>query len=341
MKTIFAGMMLALICSTAWARFGGLMNAEVTERTSISDPAKAVRNANEEWIALRFPALEGTRSPCCWKGKWVSSREVGCRLKKEHQSYGTRSDSPLTENVIAYARISAGEVGSLQVVGEHCPMEADGARVAWIGNVDSTASLNWLEGVARSNNNAAKGTALYALALHRSTEASDRLYALAKEPHGELAGEAIFWLGDRRGVDGFEALNRLLSELPNGAARQEINFALAQNGSNPAIDLLSGISRTDRDPEQRGNALFWLAEEFPEKAPDLLLEALADEQDEEVQEQAVFAISQLPPEIGTPMLLELARDEHKSRELRRQALFWLANSDDEEAVAALADLLSR
>jgi HEAT repeat protein len=58
-------------------------------------------------------------------------------------------------------------------------------------------------------------------------------------------------------------------------------------------------------------------------------------------EEAVFAISQLPGETGTRMLLELAKDEQKPREVRRQALFWLANSDDENAVAALADLLTR
>jgi len=246
MKTQLAGVMLALIMGTAWAQVGGLTNAEVIEQTSINDPAKAVQTTQGQWIAFSMPVVDGTRSPCCWHGQWANFREVGCSLEKQHESYGTSSDSPLTENVIAYARVTEGEVRSLRVVGEQCPVEGDGARVTWIGSVDSAASLNWLEAVARSNDHDSMDySALYAMSLHASKDASERLYSLTKEPNGELA------------------------------------------------------------------------------------------------EEAVFAISQLPGDPGTQMLLDLAMDEQRPREIRRQALFWLANSDDDEAVAALADLLTR
>jgi hypothetical protein len=246
MKAKVTGMLLALLTGTAWAQVGGLTNAEVIEQTSITDPGKAVQTAQGQWIAFSMPVVEGTRSPCCWHGQWSNFREVGCSLEKQHESYGTSSDSPLTENVIAFARVTEGEVRSLRVVGEQCPVEGGGARVTWIGSVDSAASLNWLEAVARSSDHDSMDySALYLMSLHASKEASERLYALAGEPDGELA------------------------------------------------------------------------------------------------EEAVFAISQLPGETGTRMLLELAKDEQKPREVRRQALFWLANSDDENAVAALADLLTR
>ena len=246
MRVKLAGMLLTLISGAALAQVGGLMNAEVSERTSISDPAKAVHSVNGPWFAFSLPVLEGTRSPCCWKGKWSSYREMGCSLEGAHQSSGTRSDSPLTENVIAYARITQNEVRKLLVVGEQCPVEGDGAKVTWLGSVDSTASLNWLEAVARSNDHDSMDySALYAMSLHASKDAGERLYSLTKEPNGELA------------------------------------------------------------------------------------------------EEAVFAISQLPGDPGTQMLLDLAMDEQRPREIRRQALFWLANSGDDEAVAALADLLTR
>jgi len=38
--------------------------------------------------------------------------------------------------------------------------------------------------------------------------------------------------------------------------------------------------------------------------------------------------------------MDLARDKQVSRVVRRQALFWLAQSDNDETVAALAQLLS-
>ena len=246
MKAKVTGLLLALLAGTAWAQVGGLTHAEVIEQTSITDPGKAVQTAQGQWIAFSMPVVEGTRSPCCWHGQWSNYKEVGCSLEKQHESYGTSSDSPLAENVIAYARITQNEVRSLLVVGEQCPVEGDGAKVTWLGSVDSTASLNWLEAVARSEHgDSLSYSALYALALHRSKDACKRLYTLAGEADGELA------------------------------------------------------------------------------------------------EEAVFAISQLPVETGTQMLLELARDQQKPREVRRQALFWLANSDDDKAVAALADLLTR
>jgi hypothetical protein len=41
------------------------------------------------------------------------------------------------------------------------------------------------------------------------------------------------------------------------------------------------------------------------------------------------------------MLLDIARDADAPRAARRQALFWLAQSDDDEAIEALAALLTR
>jgi len=246
MKAKVTGLLLTLLTGTVWAQVGALTNAEVIEQTSITDPGKAVQTAQGKWIAFSMPVVEGTLSPCCWRGQWSNFKDVGCSLEKQHESYGTSSDSPLTENVIAFARVTQGVVRSLRIVGEQCPVEGDGEKVTWLGSVDSTTSLNWLEAVARSDHgDSLSYSALYALAMHRSKDASERLYALAGETNGELA------------------------------------------------------------------------------------------------EEAVFAISQLPGETGTQMLLELARDQQKPREVRRQALFWLANSDDDQAVAALADLLTR
>ncbi len=134
---------------------------------------------------------------------------------------------------------------------------------------------------------------------------------------------------------------QLLAELPKGDTRRQINFALAQNQTPAAADLLFEISKTDADPEQRGQAMFWLAEEYPREAREWLLEVIRSEQDADVLEQAVFAISQLPGDSGDQVLLSLARDGQTPRAVRRQALFWLAQSDNDASIAALTELLSR
>ena len=77
--------------------------------------------------------------------------------------------------------------------------------------------------------------------------------------------------------------------------------------------MLFEISKSDSDPEQRGEAMFWLAEAYPQQAQGWLLEVLETEQDEDVLEQAVFAISQLPDGAGDQALLELAQNKRASQ----------------------------
>ena len=338
MKASWLSLALVILSGNSWAQSGELYNAEVTENTSVTNPARVMKEAEGQWLAFSLPALAATRSPCCWKGKWSGMGEAGCSLESKHQSYGTRSDSPLAENVIVFSHVHDGKVQDLRVVGESCPVDANGARVIWIGSVDDTAGLDWLETVARSGQDAA---ALFALALHKSPQAGQRLYALAKDTEGELSEEAIFWLGESRGDQGFKSLKQLLAELPRGDERRAINFALAQNNTGSAADLLFEISQSDSDSEQRGEAMFWLAEGYPQQAQDWLLELIKTEKDEDVLEQAVFAISQLPDGAGDQVLLELAKDSHTPRVVRRQAIFWLAQSDNDSSVAALTELLTR
>lgn len=341
MRTILSGLALALFTSAALAQVPGLENAEVEDQTSFSNPTKAVRKTGSGWIAMEFPAIEGTHSPCCWQGNWTSQREIGCSLDKDYHSYGSTSESPLEDSVIVYARAEKGQVDQLRITGAQCPMDAGGQQVTWIGETDDDDALDWLQSLASSEPEDVAHASLWAMALHASDKAGDQLYSLARKTDGELAGEAIFWLGEARGQDGYELLEDLLDELPPGETRRQINFALSQNSSEQAGELLSDIARNDRDAEQRGDALFWLAEERPELAQKLIVEVIETERDDEALEKAVFAMSQLPPETSGPMLLALAQDKNAPREARRQALFWLSHSDHEESVSALTDLLTR
>jgi HEAT repeat protein len=106
------------------------------------------------------------------------------------------------------------------------------------------------------------------------------------------------------------------------------------------MQLLEQIAQTDKDAEQRSDALFWLAQEYPQQAKPILVKFLQNERDDDALEQAVFAISQLGDNSGDELLFELARYKNASREVRRQALFWLAQSDNDATVSALAHMLS-
>jgi len=342
MNTKWLSLILLILSSHSWAQAGALFNADVSENTSVANPAKVMKSAEGQWLAFSIPAKADTHSPCCWTGKWNGMGEVGCSLEARHQSYGTRSDSPLADKLIVFGQVNEGVVQKLRVVGESCPVDADGAQVTWIGDVSVTGGLDWLESVARSaRGKSVSGSALFAMALHRDPDAGTRLYSLAKKMDGGLSEEAIFWLGESRGQQGFELLKKLLAELPRGERRREINFALSQNKTSAAAELLFEISKSDPDPEQRGEAMFWLAQAYPQRAKGWLLEVIDKETNEDVLEQAVFAVSQLPDDMGDRVLLELAQNSQAPRAVRRQAIFWLAQSDNDSSVAALTELLTR
>lgn len=309
--------------------------------SAATDPAETIRSSGDGWVAIEFPAIEGTASPCCWRGPLQGRGEFGCSLEQDHYSYGIASDAPPEDTIVAYARVREGEVAKLKVVGRQCPMDAGGESITRLGGTDDRAVLDWLEALARDGRQRdVSHPALWALALHASDSAGERLGSLAREANDELAEEAIFWLGEARGQAGYETLEDLLDQLPPGETRRHINFALSRNSSAEALTLLARIARDDRDPEQRGEALFWMAQEYPAAAQEYISEVIENEDDPEILEKAVFALSQLPPDTAGPALLDIAKDDSLPREARRQALFWLAHEGDEDSIAALTEMLT-
>jgi hypothetical protein len=104
-------------------------------------------------------------------------------------------------------------------------------------------------------------------------------------------------------------------------------------------DLLT-LARDQRAPrESRKQGVFWLSQAAGDKAVQGLSDLVDDDSDDrEVREHAVFALSQLPREQGVPILIKAART-NKDPKVRRQALFWLGQSDDPRALALFEEIL--
>ena len=66
--------------------------------------------------------------------------------------------------------------------------------------------------------------------------------------------------------------------------------------------------------------------------------AIDNDPDTEVKKKAVFALSQLPKDEGVPKLMDVARN-NKNPEVRKQAMFWLGQSNDPRALKFFEDIL--
>lgn len=103
--------------------------------------------------------------------------------------------------------------------------------------------------------------------------------------------------------------------------------------------LLSLARATQVPEERRRSAIFWLGQAAGAAATSAL-DSIAIDRDgsREVRKQAVFALSQRPASEGVPILLRIARTD-RDPEIRRTAIFWLAQSEDPRALELFEELL--
>lgn len=105
---------------------------------------------------------------------------------------------------------------------------------------------------------------------------------------------------------------------------------------------LMRIARNERRPRNvREGATFWLGQLAGEPATRGLTELVGDDSlDRKVRESAIFALSNRRDGEGVPALINVVRTS-KDPQLRRNALFWLANSKDPRALDLIEELLTK
>ena len=290
--------------------------------------------AKDGWFAYSIPAAKNTHSMCCYN----QGKQSVCDLNKSQHGYGSSSDSPLTENIHVLVNLEQGQVNQIMPVGDHCEIKAEGITVDWLTNVSEKQSIQWLKSQAMDHKNDHHNGSLYVLSLHQGKQAAEALYDLADNNAGDYSEQAVFWLGQRQ-QDGFEYLKSLYQDLPVGEVRRKLNFALSQNKTLEAVDLLKSIAQNDNDDEQQADAIFWLSQtDDVDELPEFLVELMSASNKQAVKEKAIFSLSQINNDEANDALMKLVKD-HQDAEVREKALFWLAQNSPEKAKIAALEVL--
>jgi len=122
-------------------------------------------------------------------------------------------------------------------------------------------------------------------------------------------------------------LSLAYSDASTGAVEDAVLPAMLAGVPEVWRDLLSLARDRDVASGVRKSALFWLGQEAADAAVIGLADVAGDRDEEQgVRNAAIFALSQRPADEGVPILMELARTGDEP-ETRRQAMFWLAQSD--------------
>lgn len=332
----------ALVVTPLTAEPPAVRDATWIQRTA-TDPAPLVAaagRAGAEWLAWTVPGTPRSIELCCFDRDWRNRR---CTLEGREGGWGSsRADGALEPTAAAelhvLVEIDRGLPLRVRSLGADCPIEGRGRTLTWLDGVTPEASLAVLGRWVRTAPDEVADGALAAIAYHLGAGA-DRLFGALADHSGlerERRETLYFWAGEARGHAGFELLDRRFDAERSADLREHMLFALTQNGSREAFARVRRAAVDDREPEVRSQALFWLAESGGPGVASFVLERIAADPSAEVREQGVFALSQL--EEGVPELLRLLR-ERREPEVRRQALFWLAQSEDPRALAALEEVL--
>ncbi len=291
------------------------------------------------WVTWRVAAVDPAPAWCCFSWNMGRVTESACDLDRNSSGFGNHDEQVNdTGEIQLYAKFRDGEPTRIRALSPMCPVRSP-VIVTDLGLVDGDQSIDWLgRYIGRSDK--LSGNVLGAIAAHEGDRAIGVLVDTAENARSyEIREDAIFWMGNLRANETIAHLERYMFDDPSPDIREKAAFAVSQSDAPNKVELLVRQGREDRDPDVRGEAWFWLAETGAPEAEAAILYAMREDRDEDVREEAVFALSQLPGDRGVMALLGIVRDKGVERELREEALFWLADSESDLALAEIEKLL--
>jgi hypothetical protein len=162
----------------------------------------------------------------------------------------------------------------------------------------------------------------------------------------DAGGLPVIWLQNIKPAESVAWLVKTINQTPTLRDNRDRGFegalsALSLHAGDDATRALLALAKNDARKDVRGRALFWLAQRASSAdAVAAIRNAVENDPELEVKRKAVFALSQLPPDQGVPLLIEVARN-HRDREVRRQAMTWLGQSNDPRAVRFFEEVLAK
>jgi HEAT repeat protein len=216
--------------------------------------------------------------------------------------------------------------------------------VFWLSEVHSDRALAALDSILHgAKDNELREKAIFALSNTNTTRGVQvlREFALSDAPE-ELRAKAVFWLGQssRRSADNTAFLKSVFDKTDS----EEIQNAVIQAMSEAPGDegtrwMLSVVENPKQPVEVRKKALFWAGQRHSLDVATLI--PLYDRlDDDELKEHFIFVLSERRESAATDKLIAIARSD-KNTEMRKKALFWLAQKNDPRAKQLLMEIINQ
>ncbi|MGI8400261.1 MAG: HEAT repeat domain-containing protein [Gemmatimonadaceae bacterium] len=152
-----------------------------------------------------------------------------------------------------------------------------GSDVVDLGTVSAHEAADYLVSIAQTEKGSMGSKAIFPATIADSAVIWPALLNLARNADvpRNTRTQSVFWLGQAAGDAATRGLNDLvLDNRIDREVREQAVFALSQRPRDEGIPALIAVARTNKDPEIRKKALFWLGQSNDPRALDLFEELL-------------------------------------------------------------------
>jgi len=152
-----------------------------------------------------------------------------------------------------------------------------GGDVVDLGMVPAREAADYLVSLAQTERGSMGEKAVIPATVADSADIWPALIKIARNPDVPRSTRtaSVFWLGQAAGDAATRGLNDVVGD--NGVdreVRESAVFALSQRPRDEGVPALIAVARTNKDPEIRKKALFWLGQSHDPRAIDLFEELL-------------------------------------------------------------------
>ena len=155
-----------------------------------------------------------------------------------------------------------------------------GSDVVDLGTVSAHDAADYLVSIAQTDKGSIGSKAIFPATIADSAVIWPALLKLARNADvpRDTRSQSVFWLGQAAGDAATRGLNDLVVDNSvDREVREQAVFALSQRPREEGIPALINVARTNKDPEIRKKALFWLGQSNDPRALDLFEELLTKE----------------------------------------------------------------
>ena len=232
---------------------------------------------------------------------------------------------------------------------EDCPDEDDDERIAALNallQMDEERAVPILEKVLARRDECSvilRRKAVFLLAQKEGEGTAQALLrVLETDPDQEVREQAVFWLSQVHSDDAIDALEKIVMSSRDMEIREKAIFSLSQQGGERATAILRRFAgQNDAPSELREKAIFWLGQAQRGGNLRFLMDLYRQLDDEELKEKVIFSVSQVHGDSSARWLMGIATDAKEPIEMRKKALFWVAQSDGGMALDELFGLYGR